>query len=264
MDDPLHHLLRLAGFEPLTPTEAYKCRDHTELVFSALRKRGVAEMDLPRFADKIAMAGRSAGQRDVSKDNRVGAEEIEQAVDRIAKGLQHIADGLHTISFARATTTPSSITRAESLEALHRALVGLIAEAVANGVGAGDDFDEKVVSSIPTFEPGGWHNPWTGRFADAAAKVAIVKSAFPRASYHAQKKDRDAWLGRLVPELAKVYTEITGERAVISNPSEKAPHGWRCPFAQFIADLWGYLDPTDAPCPGDDQIKLALTPNIGR
>jgi hypothetical protein len=259
MNDPFNAIMKATGFEILQPSEEYLARKHTEIVFSALRKIGVGEDRLPDFADKVARAGYAGGPRDIAKENRVAAEDIERAIADIEAGLRLLNKGLHTIGLARSTATPNSTDRIENLAVIHAALVGAIADGVASGIGAGSSLDEMIADSVPEYGPGVIGHQWTSVFSIAADRVKHIGEAFPRTAYHAQKKDRSAWLGRLIPELGKIFEEVTGKLPVISNPSEKAGMDWRCPFARFVEGLWGYLDPTDGPCPGDDQIMGALT-----
>lgn len=260
MNDPIDTLLQAAGYVILQPTEEYRARDHTDLVFNALRKIGVHEDRLPEFADKVATAGFASGPRDIAKEHRISAEDIEGAIDDVEAGLRLLNKGLHAIGYARSTATPSSADRIENLALIQAALIGAIADAVSTGIGAGNSLDEQIADSVPRYSPDGFRDQWRGVFAQAAARVQKIGEAFPRTSYHAQKKDRSGWLGRLIPELGRIFEDATGKSPTVSNPSEKATKGWRSPFARFVEDLWGYLDPTDGPCPGDDRIMGALTP----
>jgi hypothetical protein len=259
MNDPLKMIMQASGFKVLPATEGYQTRDHTELVFRVLRRIGVPENRLPEFANKVARAGHAAGPRDIATENRVSAKDIEGAIGDIEAGLRLLNQGLHTIGLARSTTTPNSIDRSENLAVIHAALIGAIADATASGIGAGSGLDEEIAASIPEYGPGAFRNPWAGVFSMAADRVKRIGDAFPRASYRATRRDRSEWLGRLIPELGKIYEEATGKHAIIYNPGEKAGKDWRCPFGRFVEDLWGYLDPTDGPCPGDDRINVALT-----
>ena len=258
MNDPTGAIMQAAGFKIIEPTDEYNGRDHTEQVFNALRTIGVSEDRLVEFAGKVAFAGWAAGDRDIPKEDRISAEDIEKAIVGIETGLRLLNKGLHTIGVARYTATPNSTDRIENLPTIHAALIGAIADAVASGIGAGNSLDERIADSVPDYGPGVIGHQWTDVFSIAAGRVKRTNEAFPRSSYHARTSDQSAWLGRLIPELGEVYFHATRKRAVISNPSEKATPNWRCPFAQFIENLWGYLDPMDGPCPGDDQIKLAL------
>ena len=259
MEDPFNAIMRVAGFDFLKPTEEYRGRNHVELVFNALRNIGVAEERLPEFANRVASAGFAAGPRDIATESRIAAEGIEGAIADFETGLRLLNKGLHTIGFARSTATPNSTDRIENLAQIHAALIGVVADAVAKGIAAGESLDEHIADSVPDYWPGGYKDQWTHVFSMAAERAKRIGEAFPRTSYHAKKRDRSAWLGRLIPELGKVFEEATGKPPVVSNPSEKARTDWRCPFACFVEDVWGYLDPTDGPCPGDDRIMGALT-----
>lgn len=263
MNDPINTLMRAAGYEIVEPTEEYLARNHAELVSNALRNIGVGEPRLQEFATKVFMAAMASGPLDIDKENRVTAEDIEGAIAGIEAGLRLLGKSLHTISFARSTATPNSADRIENLAAIHAALIGAIADAVARGIGASDTLDQLIADSVPEYGAEGFSDQWRGVFTIAAERVKAFQEAFPRPSYHAQKKDRSAWLGRLIPELGKIFEEATGRPPTISNPSEKAGTDWRCPFARFVDELWGYLDVTDGPCPGDDRIK-GLLPNMAR
>lgn len=258
MGDPMDAILRAAGYEIVKPTAAYQARNHTGLVFAALEKIGVGEARLPHFADKVARACMIAGPRDVATENRISAEEIEGAIGDIEAGLRLLEKGLRTVSYARATATPNSGDRIKTLADVDAALIGIIADAVATGIDAGDSLDPKIADSIPEYRANGFRNPWHQVFYLAAERAKQIGEAFPRSSYPARKRDRSVWLGKLICELATIYEEATGKAPKISNPSEKAKRGWRSPFARFVEDLWGYLDVTDGPCPGDDKIKGIL------
>lgn len=261
MDDIEELLMAARGYKLAPKTAEYLARDHTALVFAALKRLGAPEDSWPHWSNRIAAAGRDANPLDIPKGDRINTQQIDSAVSAIANGLRQISGGLHVMHFARATISPQSAKRDASLAAVHSEVLTIISQAIGRTIGADQSFEDQVAAALPDYSQEELiGDGWRDVFAIAAERVDNLHKQFPRAAFQAVKRDRSPWLGRLITELAKIYEEIRGEPARISRPSEKASKGWRCPFAQFVVDLWGYLDPLDSKPPGDDTLARLLVP----
>ena len=252
-DDIQALLLAAGGFRSIPPSGA----DHTEAVFSALRRIGAHEDRLVEFGERISAAGANAGPLDVSKSMRVSAERIEGAMAAIERGLRDLNEGLSVIAFARSTATPGSATRQASLAEIHAELVTIIGRAVAGASGADGEFDRALEASIPSYSSAvNFSDTWQGAFWLAAERAKDLHKRFPRSKFRAQPKDHSAWLARLLPCLADVYFEVTGRPATVAsrNPSKPSP------FPRFVREIWPYFDGAAGEPPKDARIRALLPP----
>lgn len=83
--------------------------------------------------------------------------------------------------------------RGETLESLHRASLGAIAEAVVTNIKGAAVTDEQVAESMPEVGYLSFNNSWNGSFARAARRIAAVRLAYSPEDLRSPTRSRELW-----------------------------------------------------------------------
>jgi hypothetical protein len=196
--------------------------------------------------------------RGIPPSERIGSAAIVGAIEEIEKGLTQIAEGLNKIDAARRTLGPNSERRADSLEIVHRAALGAIANAVLRGCKVTNFTAEQLADAMPKYGGNSFANSWNGLFGNASQQFRSVAQTYRVADFKIPTKEQEEWFIRAIAELAAIYRNATGKKAAAYNRSEGAKRDWTPPFIAFVHSLWPLLRLESEPFPSAGKIANAL------
>lgn len=228
------------------------------IIDNALARIGVAPQDRGRFADRILLALPLFFPP--RPGDRISAQQILSAIERIEGGVRDIAAGLLVIHDARMTITPNAKRRSESLDQIQKAVLGQIAEAVFRAIPSSATTYDQFAAAMPQYGSlPNFGNSWRGTFEKAAARIGKLRAAFKAEDFRAPTKDIDETFVRTVGALGVIFRDATGKEAKAYAPGgDTANKEWRPPFCQFIAELWPLIGEQGAPVPSNRRIADAL------
>lgn len=205
----------------------------------------LAAAKAPRNSPTAERIARNALRRFANAPSPVRKADVLAAVQRIARGLHAIDDGIDVLR-AAAQSTP-----ADEPE-LKTALTTIYAAA----------------SEIAALDPDGPARPLrphdfaTSDWVRAAGAIAIqLSNVLAKGLPSARSGPRSAAFDCLILDLARSYAAATGKKAVAAGNADPE---YRPPFVRFVTALWA--DATSEPTPHRQKIEnaLALTAGVAR
>ena len=164
--------------------------------------------------------------------------DIDAGLRQVVEGAQSIAEGLAKLRYAWRATDSTSVDRLQSLDHLHRALLGTLAVGgLPPKIAVRIPLDE-LERLMPAVHAFGFENDWTPHWQRLAGDLAAVASAFERSDFARISRPLPDRSAILIQNLGSIYNLATGKRPAASAPKGNAPAGWQGPFVRFVGQLW--------------------------
>lgn len=209
------------------------------------------------YIDRAAFAGLAAGVRPAPANKRGSPVEIDEAVAKIARGMELIERGLSTIDGAQRSTSRSATKRTAELARLQRAVLGHIVAAATRRLPIPEIPAVTIEAAMPSYGTHGFDRSWNGAFQVGAAHIAKVRASISREDLKAPRP-RDDWFINLVDILASIYADATGAPARAYARGDAVDGDWKgSPFCRFVIEIWPAYSGENEPAPSHSKIRDA-------
>jgi hypothetical protein len=225
------------------PTE-----DQVRLIGRALEDIGAPAAEMQRWADLVHDAVVAC---QVLEPQDQGASfapvDIQASLDEVADGVAAIANGLTGLWQAWRATDPSSVQRHESLDQLHRLLLGTLSlrtmpPRIAQQIDASE-----LANSMPSLSGPNFTNDWLVRWQAVARDMPDIQRLFDRSELARTSRPLDISLVAFVRQLGAIYKEVSGRAAAAPPRKGNLPKDWQGPFVRFVHQLWPLTGRTNIP-----------------
>lgn len=181
---------------------------------------------------------------------------IKKSLNKVVDGVEAISEGLSELWMAWLSTDSSSPERLQTIEDLHRAILGALAvEGLPASLARRIPLDE-LADSMPSVAAPSYTNQWLQRWQASARQFRTLAAAFESSDLARTSRPVDDRLVLLIQHLGDIYTLATGKRPAAPAPKGNAAPDWQGPFVRFVADVWP-LTGSPAP-PTRNAISRAL------